>query len=188
MITPVLPLELGAIVRHTRGAAVADPPIDLIPCGPTEAAVRDRVNGLYAEIHFVPTGPTDHQLVAWQGGDVVGLGRLVAVDSTSQALELGGIWVAPAQRGRGLARAIVAKLIDTARDWWRVGTMGKTGRSAGTGPLELYCLPFAKLEAFYATFGFALADPRRAPAPLNAKLALCTRTYPEPVLLMRLER
>jgi RimJ/RimL family protein N-acetyltransferase len=123
------------------------------------------VNSIYSAIDFKPSHPGDLQLVADSGGSLVGLGRLVPV--TSSLLELGGIWVADHFRGDGTARTLVSALLDAAP------------------PQPLACLPFSRLELFYASFGFAPWDPKDAPPALQDKLAFCARTYADPVSLMR---
>jgi GNAT superfamily N-acetyltransferase len=132
------------------------------------------VNSIYSAIDFKPSHPGDLQLVADSGGSLVGLGRLVPVTSAASAasaasalVELGGIWVADHFRGDGTARALVSALLDAAP------------------PQPLACLPFSRLELFYASFGFAPWDPKDAPPALQDKLAFCERTYAEPVSLMR---
>lgn len=126
------------------------------------------INSIYSAIDFKASDRDDLQLglqlVADSGGSIVGLGRLVPV--APELLELGGIWVADHFRGDGTARAIVSALIEAAP------------RTA------LACLPFSKLELFYASFGFATWDPKLAPKSIQSKLAFCERTYAEPVSLM----
>lgn len=127
---------------------------------------RAEVSRLYAAIDFQPTPDDATQLVADSGGSLVGLGRLVPIPGAPDLLELGGIWVAEHLRGDGTARAIVGALVAAAADQ------------------PLACIPFAKLELFYASFGFAPWDPARAPLALRDKLAFCEATYDEPVSLM----
>ncbi len=131
-------------------------------CTPDELHL---VNVRYAEVRFQPSAEGDRQLVAFAFGHLAGLGRLV---SYSPAVELGGIWVDPAHRGQGLARAVVSRLV----------------AAAGLGPV--YCLPFAKLEPFYASFGFRQVSSGEAPSALQVKLQFCAATYADPTLLMRL--
>lgn len=132
------------------------------------AAEESAVNALYTTIDFQPSTSADLQLVADCGGELVALGRLSAgASDTGDCRELGGIWVAPHLRGSGVARAMVTALIEQAE--------GRT----------LACLPFARLEAFYASFGFARWDRELAPVRLQRKLDFCAATYAEPVFLMR---
>lgn len=131
---------------------------------PAAADERAEINRLYAAIDFQPSSDGTIQLVADSGGSLVGLGRLVPV--TADLLELGGIWVAEHLRGDGTARALVGALIAAAAD------------------KPLACIPFAKLELFYASFGFSPWDRADAPLPIREKLEFCERTYDEPVSLM----
>ncbi len=134
------------------------------------------IDRLYRAIDFKPSKPADLQLVLDSGGALSGLGRLVPIGgqpgrqpgrpADGQLLELGGIWVAEHLRGEGCARSIVSALIEAA-----------AGR-------PLACLPFSRLDSFYASFGFAPWDRREAPAAIQEKLAFCEATYDEPVSLM----
>lgn len=122
------------------------------------------INSIYSAIDFAASDRDALQLVADSGGSLVGLGRLVPV--APGLLELGGIWVADHFRGDGTARALVSALLEAA-----------PGQA-------LACLPFSKLELFYASFGFAAWAPKLAPQAIQNKLAFCERTYAEPVSLM----
>ncbi len=124
----------------------------------------DAVNELYARIDFQPSDAGDLQLVIDSGGEIAGLGRLVPI--SPGLLELGGIWVDESLRGDGAARAIVSALVAAAAN------------------RPMVCIPFAKLEAFYASFGFVPKERAGAPAKVREKLELCDRTYDEPVRLM----
>ncbi|HSK05797.1 MAG TPA: GNAT family N-acetyltransferase [Kofleriaceae bacterium] len=93
-----------------------------------------------------------------------GLGRLV--EHAPGVVELGGIWTAETARGRGVARAMVAALLEA---------------SAG----RLWCIPFAHLAAFYESFGFEVARPPWPPA-IAAKVAgLHDQHLPSIVVLVR---
>lgn len=129
---------------------------------------RAEINRLYAAIDFQPSGHGTIQLVADSGGSLVGLGRLVPIAGPPglELFELGGIWVAEHLRGDGTARSLVGALIAAAPD------------------KPLACIPFSKLELFYASFGFSPWDRADAPLPLREKLEFCERTYDEPVSLM----
>jgi GNAT superfamily N-acetyltransferase len=90
---------------------------------------------------------------------------------TADEGELGGMYVDPDRRGRGIAEALVRALVDAAPQ------------------PTLWCLPFARLDALYRRCGFAAA-PAADPVPdaVAAKLAWCNETYPEPVILLRRTR
>lgn len=122
-------------------------------------------NARYAEIDFLPSGAADLVAVAEVDGERAGLGRVVPVSPT--AGELGGMYVFPPCRGRGVAQALVAFLLAQA-------------------PRErLYCIPFAHLGTFYGSFGFEPVAPGEAlPAAVAEKFAWCQSHYPEPVLLL----
>jgi GNAT superfamily N-acetyltransferase len=125
------------------------------------------INDRYAAVQFLPSDLTrDLVLIAYEGDDAAGVGRLVPIDA--QSCELGGMLVFEAFRGRGVAKALIDELLRHAE-----------GR-------EVYCLPFAELESLYASAGFARTDA--APAEVLEKWEWCRRTYPNDVLLMRHQR
>jgi RimJ/RimL family protein N-acetyltransferase len=129
------------------------------------------VNEIYASVAFSSSTANDLQLVAEADGAFVGLARIVRLprdpDSRSDvALELGGVWVAPHLRGAGTARAMVEALL------------------AAAGGQPLACIPFAHLQAFYASCGFALWQRGEIPSALQQKLTFCASAYRDPVVLM----
>lgn len=127
------------------------------------------VNEQYAKAGFIPSDPASETIViAELDGTLAGLGRLVSAGT--EACELGGMYVLDAFRGGGIARALVEELIR---------------RSGGR---EVYCIPFADLEAFYASTGFACAEPAGLPDKIAGKLAWCAREISRPVVLMKLRR
>jgi len=121
------------------------------------------INERYAEVGFVPS-TLEHEIVivAEIDGERAGIGRLVDIDE--HACELGGMLVFERFRGRGVSRAIIDALLARAN-----------GR-------DVFCIPFAELEALYAGAGFARTDD--APPKVLEKFAWCQRTYDKPVLLM----
>ena len=121
-------------------------------------------NERYAEIDFVPSSADARQWVAEVEGQRVGLGRLVPVGSGDE--ELGGIYVLPAWRGRGIAEAVVGELVRC--------------RAGG----RLFCLPFERLAGFYGRFGFRPVTTEPVPRPIAAKHAWCAATYPDPTVLL----
>jgi len=122
-------------------------------------------NERYGDIHFLASTARDLIAVAEVDGEKAGLGRIVPVDATTG--ELGGMYVLPAFRGRKLAGAIVAYLLRHSP--YR----------------QLFCIPLAHLEGFYAGFGF-LPVPAGTPVPraVAEKVNWCTKEYPAPVRLL----
>jgi hypothetical protein len=53
---------------------------------------------------------------------------------------------------------------------------------------ELYCVPFADLEALYASAGFRRIDREGAPEKVREKLDWCAREIDRAVILMRYQR
>lgn len=126
------------------------------------------INEQYAKIHFIPSDPEhDAIVIAELDGERAGFGRLVRAGE--HAYELGGMFVFEHFRGRGVARAIVDELIR---------------RAAGA---EVYCIPFADLEALYAAAGFRRIEPVGVPEKIQEKLDWCAREKTtRPVILMKL--
>ena len=119
----------------------------------------------YRAIDFVPTPAGDVGVVAELDGARVGLGRLVTVGLA--AVELGGIWTDESARHRGVARAIVADLIE---------------RAAGR---EIWCVPFEHLVAFYESFGMTRTPPPW-PAAIEEKVDDCVTRGLPPIAVLRL--
>jgi ElaA protein len=105
---------------------------------------RSWANECYRSIRFAESPPSARAIVAERDGERIGLGRLVELEPG--VVELGGIWTAERARGLGVARAVVSALIERA------------------GSVQLWCIPFAHLVAFYASFGF---DAAGAPWPAS---------------------
>ena len=124
------------------------------------------INEQYARVGFIPTGAHDQVVVAELDGARAGIGRLV--DAGENAYELGGMYVLDGFRGAGIARAIVEELI------------------ARAGDRDVYCIPFADLEAFYASAGFARIEPVNVPHKVIEKLEWCEREIDRAVILMKL--
>jgi GNAT superfamily N-acetyltransferase len=125
---------------------------------------RAWANATYRALRFAETPPGALALAAELDGAIVGLGRLVVLEPG--VVELGGIWTADTARGRGVARAMVTALLERAP----------------AGPL--WCLPFAHLSAFYASFRFAIvASPW--PSSVTAKLAAIAEHQLPPAVVLR---
>lgn len=132
---------------------------------PLLASELDWANERYGEIYFLPSQPRDFIVVAEIDSVKAGLGRLVPVDETSG--ELGGIYVLPEFRGRQIAGAIVACLLQHSP--YR----------------QLFCIPFSHLEGFYRGFGFQPVSARSAvPGVVAEKLNWCTQEYAAAVNLL----
>ena len=124
----------------------------------------------YNNLNFIPSDlERETVVIAEVDGRRAGMGRLVPAGDG--AWELGGMFVGDAYRGRGIAKAIVDELI----------------RHAGSNR-DVYCIPFAELEALYASSGFRRIEPVNIPAKVQEKLAWCVRQMPRPVILMKLSR
>ena len=120
----------------------------------------------YRRAGFIPSDVTrDTIVIAELDGTRAGLGRLVPAGANTY--ELGGMFVDDRFRGRGVARAIVDELLRRA------------------GDADVYCIPFADLEALYAASGFRRAEEAQAPEKVREKLAWCRRELTRAVILMR---
>ena len=121
----------------------------------------------YEKVRFLPSDlARDTVVLAEIDGQRAGMGRLVPAGE--HACELGGMFVDDAWRGRGVARALVEELIRRA------------------GSKEVYCIPFADLEALYAASGFRRIEPVNIPETVQEKLDWCARAMDRPVILMKL--
>lgn len=131
----------------------------------------DWANQRYEEVSFLPSDPAREVIaVAEVNGERAGLGRLVSLEGGFY--DLGGIYVFEEFQRRGAARALVRFLLAQA----------DPGR-------WIFCLPFAGLEAFYRSCGFAPLPPLiTPPGPIQVKHDWCRQTYEEPVLLMATKR
>src|SRR5438105_2537724 len=122
------------------------------------------INEEYARVHFLPSDLAhDTVVIAELDGERAGVGRLVPAGE--HVFELGGMLVFEGFRGRGVARAIVEELIRRA------------------GDADVYCVPFADLEGFYASCGFRKTDA--APEKVREKFEWCVREMDRAVTLMK---
>jgi N-acetylglutamate synthase-like GNAT family acetyltransferase len=124
------------------------------------------MNECYRSIDFRESGDNDFTVIAEIDGERAGIARIVPEGTAG---ELGGMYVFDRFRGRGVAQALIAFLIDT---------------SDGT----LYCLPFERLEPLYAQFGFVRVAGETVPRAISEKHRWCNSHYTEPVLLLVLNR
>ncbi|MCS2158748.1 GNAT family N-acetyltransferase [Scandinavium sp. H11S7] len=126
------------------------------------------VNERYAEIDFVPSLAGELIVLATDGDNIVGQGRVVTIDTESG--ELGGIYVFPGNEGLRIARKVVDFLIKNS------------------GLSVLYCLPFAELEGFYGSMGFGtVKDIEKIPPAVIKKHEWCLSNYDKTVLLLSKE-
>jgi predicted GNAT family N-acyltransferase len=132
-------------------------------------ADMDWVNGIYKSIDFLPSVyEKEYVAIATEGNTHYGVGRLITLDDGNY--ELGGMYVDSSQRGKGTARNIVMHLLQQA-------PKGAT----------VYCIPFAHLENFYKSCGFADTEINDAlPAEIKQKIGYCNQTFAAKTLLLRL--
>lgn len=128
------------------------------------------VNSQYREIKFKESQfENETVVIAMYKGQKAGLGRLQLVHKSKA--ELGGIYVLPDFRGKGLAREIVSTLLKLGEDLD-----------------EIYCLPFSHLETFYSSFGFIrINDLSCVPRVVIKKHSWCNRFYSDKTLLLKKE-
>lgn len=122
-------------------------------------------NDVYRRVDFVASDADCVQVVAEDDGRKIGVGRLVPAGDG--AYELGGMWVDEDARGRGVAKAIVAALIEAADG------------------APLWCIPYARVADLYRGRGFFDAVVDDAPVAVREKLAFCRARYPLAVVLLR---
>lgn len=126
------------------------------------------INERYKEVDFVPSEASDYVAIAKMGGKPAGIGRVVGLGDGKS--ELGGMYVFEEFRGSGVARAIIAHLLDNVTDE------------------ILFCVPFGHLEGLYASFGFRrIALSCDVPSKLLEKHRWCNSHYSRPALLMKME-
>lgn len=132
----------------------------------------DWINSRYDKVGFVHSDINCETIaVAEVNRQRAALGRLVQVTSTDA--ELGGMLVFEEFRGLGLARQIVAFLLQHA------------------GAFEhVFCLPYAHLRAFYEECGFHAfnQDEIEVPKKIQEKHSWCNQTYEHTTLLLVLVR
>jgi GNAT superfamily N-acetyltransferase len=143
------------------------------------------VNQQYASVPFRPSTAQHRVLIARYDGVPAGLGRLIPLPSqqgdggndkketTATAWELGGIYVQPAYRGKGVARDIVQGLLALARD--------ELGTDATTTTMTIWCLPFGHLLPFYTSCGLQAVSRCSPDIPdcIRATLGDCCATFPD---------
>lgn len=125
------------------------------------------INNKYDEVQFVHSIFQNEIIaIAEINGEKAGLGRLVTIDHEN--LELGGIYVFPSYRGKGIAAKLVSFLLKQADAHYHV-----------------YCIPFTKLIGFYGQFGFiSLESTKKVPERVLKKYRWCEESYNEKVELL----
>ena len=128
------------------------------------------INEQYAIVEFLPSKVSEEYIaIAEMNGTPVGLGRLVPIPGGAN--ELGGMYVLPDFRGKGVAGKIVAHLIEKHNHTY-----------------DLWCIPFAHLLPFYGSFGFKEVDIQKVEAPekVIAKYRYCDGNYNSGVGFMKM--
>lgn len=129
------------------------------------------INKCYDEVEFVHS-TFDNEIIAVAefNNQNAGIGRLVRVNSAT--LELGGMYVFDAFRGKGIARKIVEFLLQHVQ------------------PSQIvYCIPFEHLVPFYKQFGFAVcSNTKNVPQELLEKHQWCKEKYTQPTSLLIMEK
>jgi putative acetyltransferase len=117
---------------------------------------------------FEGLGPADLLLVAETGGEVVGNGGLHRADGRRRHAATLGMGVREAWQGRGIGRAILTALVDTADNWLDLRRLELTVYTDN-----------ARAIALYERFGFAREGVMRAYAYRGG-------TYVDALLMARL--
>lgn len=141
-------------------------------------ALRDEINWVnqkYDEVKFKHSNfNQDIIVIAEIGTEKAGLGRLQKIDD--DCAELGGMYVFPEFRRKGVADRIVEFLLTQARGYQR-----------------LVCLPFDYVSHFYRRFGFVEVEllssqqPFEVPQKTREKHQWCNEFYPDKTHLFGLE-
>ena len=130
------------------------------------------VNHQYNSINFLPSDVNvDYVTIAFIDGQRAGLGRLVPI--ANNCWEMGGMYVLPEFRKRGVAGEIVAHLIEKKAEYEGV----------------LWCIPFRHLVSFYARYGFEEIEPTKVDIPqkILEKHNWCDSHYDKGVAFMLLK-
>ncbi|MFI0435963.1 MAG: GNAT family N-acetyltransferase [Parachlamydiaceae bacterium] len=128
------------------------------------------INDCYDKVEFIHSH-FDSEIIAIAefDGEKEGLGRLVKVDEKN--LELGGMYVFEAFRGKGIAKEIVSFLL----------TYVKPSQT-------VYCIPFEHLLDFYKQCGFVNCFKfESVPKTILDKYYWCQKKYTHPTALLVLE-
>ena len=120
----------------------------------------DAANAVYASIDFVPSrAELDRTFGMFEHGEPVALGRVQRHHDGE--LELGGFWVREDRRRRGIARALVQRVIDELPEG-----------------VVVWCVPFHHLTEFYLSFGMEqVDDPSSTPCSIREKMDFCKEQH-----------
>lgn len=127
------------------------------------------INSKYSQIGFVHSNFEKEIIaVAEYEGQRCGLGRIVTIDKNN--CELGGMFVFEEFRGMKIAQKIIEFLLN----------------EENASHENIWCLPFAKLNDFYASFGFEDYNAKniQIPKAVLDKYNWCNSTYDDKVLLL----
>ncbi|MEM7247215.1 MAG: GNAT family N-acetyltransferase [Acidobacteriota bacterium] len=135
-----------------------------------EADDRDWIDECHRVVRFeLSDERAELHAIAEVDGDRAAVGRILRIGPGR--VELGGMFVDPRHRGRGLARSIVTFLLESVVD------------------PTIYCIPFSHLVGFYESFGFRpLEKDEAVPELVAKKVSECEQAFPEGVALLVLER
>jgi N-acetylglutamate synthase-like GNAT family acetyltransferase len=125
------------------------------------------INSQYDEIEFVQSDlANEFVAIAEFQGERAGLGRVVQINNYTA--ELGGMFVLPEFRNRGVAHRVIRYLLSYAH---RFDTV--------------YCLPFEHLSNFYQGHGFsAVSELSNVPKEVLKKHRWCNQKYKHRTLLL----
>ncbi|CAL2090795.1 GNAT family N-acetyltransferase [Tenacibaculum sp. 190524A02b] len=127
------------------------------------------INKMYNEANFVSSDfNCEFIVIAEIANEKAGLGRLVKIDENN--VELGGIYVLPDYRGKGVAGKVVDYLC----------------KNNPYQNATIWCLPFENLLSFYEKFGFSKEIEVVIPYKIENKYNWCNieANYTEKVLLL----
>lgn len=126
---------------------------------PATAEDQPAIDALIKALHLYSGNTQWHQFVVAvedAGPGIVAMGQIRPQPDGSN--ELGSIGTAPAYRGRGLARQIIARLL-----------------AGYAGELHLMCL--SPMGSFYEPFGFRRLEPAELPAHWAALLNMAAQAH-----------
>ncbi|WP_257348539.1 GNAT family N-acetyltransferase [Pseudalkalibacillus decolorationis] len=130
------------------------------------------VNEQYATIGFVLSNlERDKVAIVTYEGEYAGVGRIVKIDENN--IEIGGIYVLPAFRGKNLAYDVVNFLVEETKQFKEP---------------NVYCIPFAELLNFYKKCGFKETNRQNdiIDEIILSKYKWCLNEYEKKVLLLKL--